>query len=207
LQEYEGVRQAVVIAWEGEPGDKRLVAYLVPEPDIQESDNGQGKAGLQMGELREHLLRKLPEYMVPSAYVEMAELPLNHNGKVDRKKLPQPDMDLPEQEYLAARNATEETLCRIWQEVLRRERVGIYDNFFKIGGHSLLAAQVTTRIRESFKVDIPLSRIFEAATVALLAETIDKTLQTAGASDAPSQLLPDIKPVVRKAALLPVAFD
>jgi amino acid adenylation domain-containing protein len=207
LQEYEGVRQAVVIAWEGEPGDKRLVAYVVPEPDIQESDNGQGKAGLRMGELREHLLRKLPEYMVPSGYVEMAELPLNHNGKVDRKKLPQPDMDLPEQEYVAARNATEETLCRIWQEVLRRERVGIHDNFFKIGGHSLLAAQVTTRIRESFKVDIPLSRIFETATVALLAETIDKTLQIAGASDAPSQLLPDIKPVVRKAALLPVAFD
>jgi hypothetical protein len=160
-----------------------------------------------MIELREHLLRKLPEYMVPSAYVEMAELPLNHNGKVDRKKLPQPEMDLPEQEYVAARNPTEETLCRIWKEVLRRERVGVHDNFFKIGGHSLLAAQVTTRIRESFKVDIPLSRMFEAATVALLAETIDKTLQTAGASDAPSQLLPDIKPVVRKAAVLPVAFD
>jgi hypothetical protein len=184
-----------------------LVAYVVMESNSHESSNRDGRAELRIEELRKHLLSKLPEYMAPNAYVEMAELPLNHNGKIDRKKLPVPERNTVEQEYVGPRNRTEESLCRIWQEVLRQERVGIHDNFFKIGGHSLLAAQVTTRIRENFKVDIPLSRMFEAATVALLAETIDKMLQTAGASDARSQLLPDIKPVVRKAASLPVAFD
>jgi hypothetical protein len=142
--------------------------------------------------------------MVPSAYVQLAELPLNHNGKIDRKSLPQPDTVTPEQEYVGPRHATEETLCRLWQEVLRRDRVGIHDNFFEIGGHSLLAAQVATRMRESFKVDIPLRRMFEAPTIAQLAEVIDQARQTARANGAQSLLLPTIKRVARKAAVLAV---
>jgi amino acid adenylation domain-containing protein len=212
LQQHRSVRQAVVIAREDETGVKRLVAYVVPEQRDKEKENGSRRAGLQISELREHMLGKLmlgrlPEYMLPTAYVQLEESPLDHNGKIDRANLPQPDWYTPEQEYVGPRNPTEETLCRVWQEVLRRDRIGIHDNFFKIGGHSLLAAQVATRMRESFKVDIPLSRMFEASTIALLAETIDKAVQTAGASDAPSHLLPDIKPMARKAASLPVAFD
>ncbi|HZD94520.1 MAG TPA: AMP-binding protein, partial [Candidatus Sulfotelmatobacter sp.] len=96
LQEHGRVRQAVVIAREDEPGNKRLVAYVVREPQKEENSNGSGRAGLWTSELREHLLGKLPEYMVPSSYVQMEKLPLNHNGKIDRKQLPQPEMDTPE---------------------------------------------------------------------------------------------------------------
>jgi acyl carrier protein len=208
LQEYEGVRQAVVIVREDEPGDKRLVAYVVPEREGEESDNGSnngsGREGLRISGLREHLLGKLPEYMVPGAYVEMEELPLNHNGKVDRNKLPQPDTDTPEQEYVGPRSATEETLCRVWQEVLRRERVGIHDNFFKIGGHSLMAARAAARMRESFKVDIPLRRMFELPTIAQLAQAVDETVQAAGTNGASSHARPAIKRVTRNTVLVNV---
>jgi hypothetical protein len=136
--------------------------------------------------------------------VQLEELPLNHNGKIDRKSLPQLDTDTPEQEYVGPRNATEEILCRLWQEVLRRDRVGVHDDFFKIGGHSLLAAQAAVRMRENFKVDIPLRRMFDAPTIAQLAEAIDQVLQTAGVNGTQPRLLPAIKRVARKAALLPV---
>jgi len=204
LQEYQGVRQAVVIAHTDESGDKRLVAYVVPEPVGEENGQGSGRAGLRISELREHLQGRLPEYMVPSAYVQLEKLPLNPNRKIDRKNLPRPELDTSEQEYVGPRHATEETLCRLWQEVLRRERVGIHDNFFKIGGHSLLAAQVATRMRESFKVEIPLRRMFELPTIAQLGEVIDRALQTAGVNGAQPHPLPTIKRVARKAAALPV---
>jgi acyl carrier protein len=203
LQEHREVRQAVVVAREDATGDKRLVAYVVPEHQGEESSNGSGKSGVLSSELREYLLGKLPEYMVPTSFVQLHELPLNNNGKVDRKSLPRPDMAAPEQEYVGPRNTTEETLCRQWQEVLRRERVGIHDNFFRIGGHSLMAAQLATRIRENFKFDIPLQRIFESPTIAQLAQAIDHA--QAGANGAPSHLLPNIKRVERKAALLRAA--
>jgi amino acid adenylation domain-containing protein len=203
LQEHEAVRQAVVVAREDHPGDKRLVAYVVPSWKSVEGDNGSGKAGPRTSEMSEYLRAKLPEYMVPSAYVQLEALPLNHNGKIDRKSLPQPDTNTPQDDYVGPRNPTEETLCGLWQEVLRREPVGIHDNFFKIGGHSLRAAQVVARMRESFKVDIPLRRMFEAPTIAQLAEVIDQVLQTAGGNSAQSHLLPAIKRVARKPALFP----
>ncbi|HEV7553726.1 MAG TPA: phosphopantetheine-binding protein, partial [Candidatus Angelobacter sp.] len=204
LAEHPAVREAVVLAREDAAGEKRLAAYVVPERESEESNNGSGRVELRISELREHLLGKLPEYMVPSAYVQLEKLPLNYNGKIDRNNLPQPDTDTPEQEYVGPRNPTEETLCRLWQEVLRRERVGIHDNFFKIGGHSLMAVQLATRIREGFKLDIPLQRMFELPTIAQLAEAIDQALQ-AGVNGAPSHLLPNIKRVARKAALLRAA--
>jgi iturin family lipopeptide synthetase A len=203
LREHGGVRQAVVIVREDQVGEKRLVAYVVPEQEHEKSGNGSGRAELHISELREHLLGKLPEYMVPSAYVQMEELPLNHNGKVDRKNLPQPDTETPEEKYVGPRNPTEETLCQLWQEVLRREHVGIHDNFFKIGGHSLLAARVAARMRESFKLDIPLRRMFESPTIAQLAEVIDQALQT-GVNGAPSHLRPAIKRVARRTVLVNV---
>jgi amino acid adenylation domain-containing protein len=204
LEEQAGVQQAVVIAREHEPGDMRLVAYVVAEPGGEENERTSMGARLRISELDEHLRDKLPAYMVPSAYMQLEELPLNHNGKIDRKRLPQPDLETPEEEYVGPRHATEEALCRLWQQVLRRERVGIHDNFFRIGGHSLLAAQVAARMRENFQVDIPLRRMFEGPTIAQLAQVIDQTLPTAGGNGAPSPLLQDIKRVARKAALLPV---
>jgi len=204
LQEYEGVRQAVVTAHSDETGDKRLVAYVVADPGNYESAHENGRAELRINELREHLRGKLPEYMVPGSYVQLEKLPLNHNGKIDRKNLPQPDKEIPEQEYVGPRNSTEEILCRQWEEVLRRERIGIHDNFFKIGGHSLLAAQLATRMRERFQVDIALRRMFEVPTIAQLSELLDHAGQTDAGNSVRPHLLPTIKRQARKAASLPV---
>jgi amino acid adenylation domain-containing protein len=172
LERHPSVTQSVVLAREDKPGDKRLVAYVVADQEAEEDDSGNKKAGLWISELREHLLGKLPEYMVPTAYVQLKRIPLTPNGKIDRKGLPEPGKDIREQEYVGPRNATEETLCRLWQEVSRRERVGIHDNFFNIGGHSLLAVQVISRIKQAFTVEMPLSVLFAAPTVARMAEHI-----------------------------------
>jgi amino acid adenylation domain-containing protein len=174
LVEHPKIRQAVVLAREDEPGDQRLVAYVVADQESEHGDSGNEKAGLRISELREHMLGKLPEYMVPSAYMQLENLPLTHNGKIDRKALPQSDPNTPEQEqeYVGPQDATQETLCRLWQEVLRRERVGIHDNFFMIGGHSLLAVQVISRIKSALAIEMPLSVIFVAPTVARMAKEI-----------------------------------
>ncbi len=203
LQEHAGVQQAVVMVRENESGEKQLVAYVVPEQTDHVSQNGERK-GLPINELREQLLGKLPEYMVPSAFVQLEKIPLNQNGKIDSKNLPQPGWQRSEQEYLAPRNATEETLCRIWQDVLRRERVGVHDNFFNTGGHSLLAAQVTTRIRGALNVDIPLRSMFESPTIAQLAGLIDQTTQSNGSNGVALHRRPAINRVPRKAAFLPM---
>jgi thioesterase domain-containing protein/acyl carrier protein len=176
LQEHESVGQAVVMVREDQPGDKQLVAYLVAGPGGEEKavekENGTRRAGLRVNELREYLQKKLPNYMVPSVYVELQDMPLTQNGKIDRKKLPRPDTEVMQQEYVGPRNATEETLCQIWEEVLRRDRVGIHDNFFSLGGHSLLALQLVTRIRDSFKVEIPIRALFEAPTAGKMTKYI-----------------------------------
>jgi amino acid adenylation domain-containing protein len=175
LQEHESVRHAVVIVREDQVGQKRLVAYIVAGAESVAASNGNGSGRaelLQINELREHLRAKLPEYMVPSAYVQLETIPLSHNGKIDRKSLPEPDKNMREQEYVGPRNAMEETLCRLWQEVLRLERVGINDNFFRIGGHSLLGVQVISRIKLIFSTEMPLSILFTAPTVASMAEHI-----------------------------------
>jgi amino acid adenylation domain-containing protein len=178
LVEHPKIQQAVVLAREDEPGEKRLVAYVVADQEPEESDSGNKSAGLRISELREHMLGKLPEYMVPSAYVELEKIPLTHNGKIDRKALPQPDRDRPdEEEYVGPQDATQKTLCRLWQEVLRRERVGIHDNFFMIGGHSLLAVQVISRIKSAFAVEMPISALFAGPTVASMAKHIEALKQ------------------------------
>jgi amino acid adenylation domain-containing protein len=202
LQECAGVRQAVVIAQADQAGDKRLVAYVVSGQ--KDEAGGSSEKGPRVDQLREHLLGKLPEYMVPHIFVELESLPLNHNGKIDRKSLPQSEKEQPQQEYVEPRSQTETTLCRLWQEILRCERVGIHDNFFKLGGHSLLAAQLATRIRGSFHVDVPLREMFESPTVARLAGVIDRAAQTAGANAAPAPSRPAIQRMARKAALVHV---
>jgi len=138
-----------------------LVAYVVSEDGEEVSSS----------ELRSYLKEKLPEYMIPSQFVHLAELPLTANGKVDRRALRTMVFSItPEETYVAPQTAIEEVLAGIWAEVLRVDRVGRNDNFFALGGHSLLATQVVSYVREIFHFDLPLRNIFEAPNVADLAE-------------------------------------
>ncbi|MEH1884258.1 amino acid adenylation domain-containing protein [Nostoc sp.] len=168
LASHPAVWENVVMLREDEPGDKRLVAYVVPQ--IEQSPT--------LTELRHFLKAKLPEYMVPYAFVLLESLPLTPNGKVDRRALPKPDLDSTLLEkYVAPRTPIEEMLVQIWAQVLKVEQVGIYNNFFELGGHSLLATQLLSRIRNIFKVELPLRELFATATVAELAQSIGRSQQ------------------------------
>jgi acyl carrier protein len=125
-------------------------------------------------DLRSFLQSKLPDYMVPSAFLFLDSLPLTSNGKLDRKALPAPDHSRPElyDAFVAPRNAVEAVLANIWAEVLKLEKVGIRDNFFYLGGHSLMATQVISRIRNAFSIEVPLRQIFDAPTIAEMAAII-----------------------------------
>jgi acyl-CoA synthetase (AMP-forming)/AMP-acid ligase II len=138
LSQCAGVREAVVLAREDEPGDKRLVAYLVADEGLDVS----------VSDLREALSRQLPEYMVPSAFVQLDALPLTANGKLDRQALPAPEASaLHVHEYEPPQDEIEQALATLWQELLRVERVGRRDNFFELGGHSLLVVAMVERLR------------------------------------------------------------
>ena len=165
LCQHSGVREAVVVAREDVPGDKHLVAYLVAA-----SQNS------SVSELRGFLKAKLPEYMVPSAFMFLDALPITPNGKIDRKSLRAPDRDRNalEQAYVAPRSPTEEILVGIWSEVLKIDRVGIHDNFFELGGHSLLAVQIISRLCKAFGLELRLRRLFESPTVAEMAAVIEE---------------------------------
>ncbi|HEX2188234.1 MAG TPA: phosphopantetheine-binding protein, partial [Longimicrobiaceae bacterium] len=158
LAEHPGVREAVVLAREDVPGDRRLVAYVVGE--------------VEADALRAHVRQGLPEYMVPSAFVVLDRLPLTANGKVDRRALPAPELASAEERYVAPRTPTEEVLAGIWAEVLGIERVGVEESFFDLGGHSLLATRVVSRVRELFSVELPLRALFEGPTVAEMARVL-----------------------------------
>ena len=168
LSQYSHVQASCAIAREDIPGDKRLVAYIVPHPEVTPI----------ISELRQLLKSKLPEYMVPNAFVMLESLPLTPSGKVDRRALPAPDL-LSELsvKYVAPRTLIEELLAQIWTQVLKVEQVGIHNNFFELGGHSLLATQVVSRIRNIFKVELPLRELFATATVAELAQSIEQLQQ------------------------------
>ncbi|MEH2084715.1 MAG: non-ribosomal peptide synthase/polyketide synthase [Nostoc sp.] len=165
LGQHPQINSVVAIAREDIPGNKRIVAYIVPQPQQKST----------ISELRTLLKSKLPEYMIPSAIVILESLPLTPNGKIDRRALPAPDLDstLVEQ-YVAPRTPIEELLAQIWTQVLKVEQVGIYDNFFELGGQSLLATQLVSRVRNVFQVELPLNRLFTAATVAQLATVIEQ---------------------------------
>jgi amino acid adenylation domain-containing protein len=169
LSKHPAVREAVVVAREESPGDKRLVAYVVRSQDGASTIN----------ELRTFVKEKLPEYMVPSAFVFLDSLPFTPNGKVDRKALPVPGQSCPEleQSFVEPRTPVEELLANIWAEVLKLPKVGVHDNFFELGGHSLLATQLVSRIRERLLVELPLRVLFEKATVADLSDYI-QTVQS-----------------------------
>ncbi|MEW5928486.1 MAG: amino acid adenylation domain-containing protein [Gemmatimonadota bacterium] len=165
LLEEPSVREAAVLAREDRPGERRLVGYVVAP--------GGDAAGL-----REHLRRRLPEYMVPAALVVLEKLPLTPSGKLDRRALPAPDA-APAAAYVAPRTPAEEVLAGIWAEVLHLERVGVEDDFFDLGGHSLLATRVVSRVRQAFGTELPLRTLFEAPTVAALAGRLEELRATA----------------------------
>jgi amino acid adenylation domain-containing protein len=165
LGKHRKVQQAVVIVREDIPGNKRLVTYVVAKPELVPTDS----------ELRNFLKQKLPDYMIPNAFVMLPSLPLSPNGKVDRRALPAPDASHRNLEtgFVAPRIPTEEILAAIWSEVLGLQHISIHDNFFELGGHSLLATQVISRLRKAFCVDLPLRSLFETPTIAKVAQKIE----------------------------------
>ena len=171
------VQQAVVIARDDERGEKQLLAYVIPA----------GKAPAS-NELRAHLRRKLPDHMIPAAFILLDELPLTASGKVNRLALPPPDRKqlVAGEDFVAPRTQTEEILASVWADVLDTADVGVNDDFFALGGHSLLLARIAPRIRETFQLELPLRALFEAPTVAALAERIETERRTAeGLDDVP----------------------
>ncbi|WP_164003055.1 non-ribosomal peptide synthetase, partial [Pyxidicoccus caerfyrddinensis] len=191
LEQQPSVQQAVVMAREDKAGDKRLVAYVL------------GRGGpevVKAGALRERLLEKLPEYMVPSAFVVLEAFPLTPSGKADRKALPAPESSASAPEYVAPRTPTEELLAGLFAQLLRVPRVGVHDSFFELGGHSLLATQLVSRVRSTFGTELPLRALFEAPTLQELASRIDFA-RTSG----PGSQVPALVPVPRTQAL-PLSF-
>jgi amino acid adenylation domain-containing protein/non-ribosomal peptide synthase protein (TIGR01720 family) len=189
LRSHPAVADAAVALREDRPGDARLVAYVVAAKECS-------------AELPAHLAERLPDFMRPAAYVRLPALPLNPNGKVDRKALPAPGREpprapgAPEDTAMLPRTPLEEALLAIWMKTLGSERIGLDDDFFAAGGHSLLATQLMARVRQTFGVELPLLRLFEARTVARLAEVIARARGSAGvpagaATGAPLALVPD----------------
>jgi aspartate racemase len=188
LEQHPAVQQAVVIAREDVPGDKRLVAYLVAKPEQT----------FTTSELRQFVQQKLPDYMVPSALVQMDTLPLTPNEKVDRRALPAPDpvrQESPET-FVAPRDELELQLTKIWEQVLGVQAIGIQDNLFELGGHSLLVARLSDQIEKAFKKALPLTTIFQAPTVEQLANILRQDV-----TSTPWSSLAGIQPSGSKAPL------
>jgi amino acid adenylation domain-containing protein len=178
LVQHEEVQTCAMLLREDVPGERRLVAYVVPADEGRRTEDESEPSSFVLrpssfvADLRAFLAERLPTYMIPSAFMLLDALPLTPNGKLDRRALPAPDMQASEAIFVAPRGENEELLAGIWAEVLRRERVGIHDEFFVVGGHSLLATQVIARIRQVFGVELPLRALFETPTVADLAARI-----------------------------------
>lgn len=168
LRAQPGVDEAVALVWT-QAGDPRLVAYVAP---VAGRD-------IEAAEIRHELQQKLPGYMVPTAIVPLANLPRTPNGKIDRRALPPPDgaaADAAARGYVAPGTPTEETLARIWCELLGRERIGTHDDFFALGGHSLLVTQFIARVRAAFRVELSMRAVFQTPTVAALALAVEEMI-------------------------------
>jgi acyl carrier protein len=172
VKQHLEVRDAAVLAHPGPGGAPRLVAYVVTR-------NGHELTA----ELRAFLKQKLPEHMVPAVFVPMRSLPLNANGKLDREALPVPGAAAGDAEFVAPSGPVEEVLAQIWERTLGLPRVGARDNFFDLGGHSLLITQVATRVRRNFAVELPLRAFFDAPTVAELARAVTARENRPGQSE------------------------
>lgn len=192
LLEHPAIWEAAVVPQRSPSGELRLVAYFVPVP----------QQSVQTGQLRSYLRERLPDFMLPAAFMCLSALPLNANGKLDRQALPvviETGAEANHGEVAVAQSEAEKRLARIWCEVLERGQVGIHDNFFELGGHSLLATRVMSRINSEFLVDLPLRRLFELPTIAEFA----KQLQAAS-TDAAIQHKPAIVRLPRRLHDVPV---
>ena len=167
LVRHPGIRQAAVLAREDNPEDKRLVAYIVPRP----------KLDLTTDRLRSYLKDQLPEYMIPSAFVLLGDLPLTPNGKIDRKALLIPDQKRLAivGSYQSPRTIMEQALASIWAEVLGMEKVGIHDNFFDLGGHSLVAVRLVNLIKRKIGRTVRIANIYQAPTVERMASILRRS--------------------------------
>ncbi|MBV9787370.1 MAG: amino acid adenylation domain-containing protein, partial [Chloroflexi bacterium] len=208
LRQHPGLREVAVTAQ-----NQQLVAYIVGEQKNQGTKEqsttdspsptavGEGMSrrdrgeGLGSAELRRYLQRRLPEYMIPAVFVPLDALPLTPSGKIDRKALPAVDGARPtlEESYVAPRTPVEEVLARIWAEVLGLDRVGMDDNFFDLGGHSLQANLLLSRVRDAFQVSLPLQTMFESTTVAVLAERLVEHESQPGRTEKIARLIQRIK--------------
>ena len=191
LLSHPQISEAAVAVWEREPEDKSLVAYVVAKDNV----------GLDVEELRKFLESKLSDYMIPGVFMFMDSLPFA-NGKLDRKALPKPDNVRPQlkQAYVPASNPTEQRLVRVWEEVLTVHPIGIHDNFFDLGGNSLSAGRIVSRITQSFQVEMPLQCLFESPTITALALAITN-FQTRQAQDHDmAQMLETIEKVTEEEA-------
>jgi hypothetical protein len=161
LREHPDVRECAVVASQKSPTDTRLIAYIVPA----------SRNVPAISDLRRFLEPKLPDYMIPTAFVEMEWLPLTPNGKLDRKGLPLPEARRPDAEnnFVPPRSDKEQAIANVWRELLHVERVGLHDNFFDLGGHSLLVVQAQAKLREVLNADVPVVRLFQYPTVSALA--------------------------------------
>jgi amino acid adenylation domain-containing protein len=174
LAQHPAVRETVAIVTEDHLGDQRLLAYVIPHSDRVPAAT----------ELRSFLKEKLPDYMLPSAFVTLDAIPLTPNGKVDRRALPAPDWEQPDlaEIFVAPRTPVEEALSDIWSQVLGVKQIGIKDNFFDLGGHSLLAIRLVAEIEKNLNLKIPLAALFELTTVAQMASFFQHNNSSAGSS-------------------------
>jgi amino acid adenylation domain-containing protein len=169
INQHPLVAEAVVMVREDQPGDQRLVAYLVTITGVP----------LNITALRESLKQKLPDYMVPAAFVEVESIPLTTNGKVDRSALPQPqpmNFGIDEANFVVAGNSIEEVLTGIWSQILQLDQVGVEDNFFDLGGNSLLGLRVIAQIQERFELKVSVVRLYQYSTIRSMAQYLAKSI-------------------------------
>jgi acyl carrier protein len=183
------VRDAVVLMREDTPGDKRLVAYVVPEPGPSASP----------ADLRAQARERLPEFMVPAAVVLLDAFPLTPNQKIDRRALPAPDAAVaaPSAAYVAPASDLETTVARVWQEVLQVPQVGMQDNFFDLGGHSLLIVQVLARLRKETGLQVPMTDLFRFPTIRSLVDHL-----SAGGDDSAQRMQTQDRADARRESML-----
>ena len=181
LKRHPAIRESVVVARDVIAEDPKL--FCEPASQNPKSDRQlvayvafRGSSIASGGELRSFLHETLPDYMIPAAFVALDALPLTANGKIDRRRLPAPDIQMIESAgaSIAPRTESEELVAQVWRDVLNLDRLGVHDNFFELGGHSLLAARIVGRLRAHFNADLALRTLFELPTVALLAAEIDR---------------------------------
>lgn len=170
---HPSIREAVVIVSEDQPGNKRLVAYCVPRAQNAASQTQNGHP-LSPDSLRDYLQKELPDYMMPSGFVMLETLPLTANGKVDRRALPSLNGNGSDraETFIAPRDVLELQLAQIWEEILDRRPIGVGDDFFKLGGHSILAARLMARIQQQLGINLPLATLFKRATIEYLASLL-----------------------------------